>query len=86
MLGSILYIIVIATIVVNTMGFTFMRQFAIGANYEVTINLDWSVLSFKKWKMSSNDVYLPVFMFTKTTGAWRIGIPMLFVTKMTFNK
>lgn len=85
MLGSIMYIIVIATFVVNTFGLKFQRVVTFGRTVELTINLDWSVLSFTNWKLSSNNIYLPVFMFNKTLGAWRIGLPMFYVTKITFK-
>lgn len=85
MLGDILYFMIIAAIVVNTYTMTFTKSVNIGS-YELTLNWDWSVLAIKNWKFSSNDIYLPVCMFNKTSGAWRVGIPMLFVTNRHLNK
>lgn len=85
MLFDILYVMLIAAIVVNTYTMTFTKSVNIGS-FELTVNWDWTVLSMKNWKFSSNDIYLPVVMFKKTSGAWAAGIPMLYVTSRHFNK
>lgn len=85
MLFDILYIMIIAAIVVNTFTLTFTKSVTIGS-FELTVNLDWSVLAIKNWKFSSNDIYLPVAMFKKTTGTWVVGIPMLYVTNKHASK
>lgn len=85
MLFDILYIMIIAAIVVNTFPLTFTKSVTIGS-FELTVNLDWSVLAITNWKFSSDDIYLPVVMFKKTSGAWAAGIPMLYVTNRHFGK